>query len=257
MTAGSTISLVLPFYNEEDYLPATLAALAGQSDRDFELILVDNGSTDRSAQIAGGAGALMPDIPVRTIEEKRPGKIHALMTGIAAASGDIVATLDADTIYPPAYVARVRALLGDGAVAALAFVLPPGSEEYASPLQRLYADLLPRKCHTGGAGEAFVRAALERAGGFDPARWPYVLEDHEIVHRVEKLGRLAYAPEHVCFASDRRSDRSDCSWSRGERILYKLVPAGLMDWFFYGFLGRRFERRGLANLRLRGKSWEG
>ena len=250
------ISLVLPYYNEEAYLGATLATLAEQTDRQFELILVDNASSDRSAEIAAGAQALMPDVRVRLLEEPRPGKLNALATGVAAATGEIVATLDADTIYPPAYVGRMRALFEDGVVAVLAFGRPPGSAGKASQLQRFYAALLPGKCHTGGYGDAFRHDALVRAGGFDLSRWPFVLEDHEIVHRIGRLGRLAYAADHVCFPSERRSDRSGCSWTVGERILYKFLPDSLMDWFFYRYLAQRFERRGLSNLRLRDKNWE-
>ena len=253
---GPRITFVLPFYNEAEFIGRTLASLAAQRDRGFALILVDNGSTDGGAAIAREACAAMPDIAVEFIDEPTPGKLNALTAGLSRATTPFVGTMDADTIYPPEYVGRILRLFGQAGdvVAVLAFGMPEGAD-FASARLRLYAGLLPGKCHTGGYGEAFRRDALEKAGGFDAAIWPYVIEDHEIVHRVGKLGRLAYDPEHVCFPSDRRKDRSDCSWSLGERVLYKLLPAGMMDWFFYRFLARRFERRGLRNIRLRDQAW--
>lgn len=250
------ISLVLPYFNERDYLAATLASLAAQSDRGFELIMVDNDSTDDSDRVAREACRAIGDVAVIWLRENEPGKIHALRTGVAAASGEIVATLDADTIYPVDYVARVRRLFaaGPGVAAVLAFNRAVGSNR-ATLRQWVHARLWPRKCHTGGFGQAFRRDLLDAVGGFDAVRWPFVLEDHEIVHRVARLGRLVYSAEHVCHPSDRRADRSGCNWTLWERIQYKLLPGFAMEGFFYGYLARRFARRGLSNLRLREKTW--
>lgn len=252
------ITLVLPYYNEADYLPATLASLAAQSDRRFRLVLVDNNSTDSSAGLARDGSAAMPDIGVEFLTEAQPGKIFALRTGIASVRTPWLATLDADTIYPPNYVARIlrEVAAQPPAVCVLAFGLPAGAPETASSRLRFYADFLPRKCHTGGYGQAFNTAALAEAGGFDPQRWPFVLEDHEIIHRMLGQGTLAYAIDHVCYPSDRRSDRSDCSWTVLERVLYKLMPQRWMDWFFYSFLAQRFSRRGLSNIKLRDQQWQ-
>lgn len=256
MTPDPSVSLVLPYFNEERYLSATLTSIAAQHDRDFELILVDNGSTDESDAVAHRACVAMGTIAVAWLREDEPGKIHALRTGIAAARGAIVATLDADTLYPKDYVARIRrAFAADGSVAAALAIPRPVGADRASLKQRLQFRLWPRKCHTGGYGQAFRRDLLAAAGGFDVTRWPFVLEDHEIVHRVARLGTLAYSADHVCHPSDRRTDRSDCSWTLGERVLYKLLPGVAMERFFYGYLAERFKRRGLSNLRLRKKTW--
>lgn len=251
-----SVSLVLPYFNEERYLAATLASIAAQSERDFELILVDNGSTDDSDAVARRACAAMGAIAVVWLREDEPGKIHALRAGIAAAKAAIVATLDADTLYPQDYVARIRrAFAADGSVAAALAMARPTGADRASFKQRLESRLWPRKCHSGGAGQAFRRDLLAAAGGFDVARWPFVLEDHEIMHRVVRLGTLAYSADHVCYPSDRRANRSDCTWTLGERVLYKLLPGFAMERYFYSYLAERLKRRGLSNLRLREKTW--
>lgn len=258
MADNPLITFVLPYFNEAEYIGATLRSLAEQEDRRFSLVLVDNASADASAQVARDCCHAMPDIAVDFLHETRPGKIHALATGMAAVTAPLVGTLDADTVYPSDYVARVRASFARNPDAACVIALATDSvSRRARQLARLrlFAAVLPRKCHSGGCGQSFRRDALDRAGGFDPAIWPYVLEDHEIIHRVTRLGALVYDRDLLCNPSDRRSDRSVCSWTLSERVMYKLLPAATMDWFFYRYLAVRFERRGLNNLSLRARNW--
>lgn len=255
MAEQPIITLVLPYYNEAEYIEATLSSLASQSDRRFRLVLVDNGSTDESAGIARDACRAMPDIEALFLEEREPGKIHALVAGIAEVETPLVGTMDADTIYPSDYVARTLELFSErpNSSCVLAFGFTGRKHERAR--SQLFAWMFPRKCHTGGYGQNFRLEALRHAGAFDPARWPYVLEDHEIIHRVVRCGPIAYGAGFHCLPSNRRADRSACSWTLLERVMYKLMPGFLMDWFFYRFLARRFRLRGLGNVQLRDKSW--
>ena len=254
---SALITYVLPYYNEADWIEATIDSLARQTDRRFALVCVDNASSDAGPAIARAAGERIEDVEVRFLEEREPGKINALRTGISAVTTPFVGTIDADTIYPPQYVAAcLSALSGDNVVAALAHGLPPDAVDGLRHRRAdLYAALWPDKSHTGGFGQCFSRDDLEAVGGFDPAIWSHVLEDHEVIHRVGKLGRLGYAHDLYCHPSERRADRSNCSWSLSERLLYKLMPQSKMDWFFYQFLGPRLTARGLDNLRLREKTW--
>src|SRR5215210_3086712 len=93
-TAGPTprASLILPAYNEERGLRATLSAVeALGAGTDLEVIVVDDGSTDGTAQVAAEAG-------VRLLSHQaNRGKGAALRTGIAAARGERLVTMDADT----------------------------------------------------------------------------------------------------------------------------------------------------------------
>lgn len=256
--AQPLITFVLCFYNEEDYLAATLASLAAQADRRFTLRLVDNRSDDRSVKVAREAMKAMPDIACEILSEPRPGKLWALNSGCDGITTPYVGTLDADTIYPPEYVSHILAEFA--ANSQLSAVLALHEDEAAgrgeASLSKWFQTRLHRgHCHGGGAGQAFRRDALEAAGGFDPARWPYVLEDHEIIHAVRKFGPLAYRRDHTFRTSDRRSDREDCSWSLIERLGYKLLPASAGQWYFRQVLGPRFERRGLRSIALRDGDW--
>lgn len=251
------ITFVLPYYNEERFIAATLASLAGQSDRRFALRLVNNRSTDGGEAAARAAAEAMPDINIEFLREDRPGKIFALQNGAEGIATDLVGTLDADTVYPPDYVSRVISQFGMDQDLACFMALKENREETGTcnPGKWLQVLLWPRHCHSGGYGQAFRRTALEQAGGFDPARWPFVLEDHEIAHSVQRFGSLGYRRDHVLVTSDRRGEQRSPGWSPIERLAYKLLPGHLGLWFFHRILAPRFARRGLGNAALRSGVW--
>ncbi len=256
--AEPLITFVLCFYNEEDYLAETLASLAAQEDRRFALRLVDNRSDDRSVEVAKMAVEAMPDIACEFLSEPRPGKLWALHSGCAGITTPYVGTLDADTLYPPLYASRILEEFSRkpdlSAVLAMHEDVAAGHGQ-ASLARWLQVLAQPRHCHGGGAGQAFRREALEAAGGFDPQRWPYVLEDHEIIHAVSRHGPIAYRRDHTFRTSDRRNDREGCSWSIAERIGYKLLPASKGEWYFHEVLAPRFEARGMRSIALRDGAW--
>lgn len=255
-----TWSVVLPYYNETGYLRPTLESLLAQELRGFRLILVDNASTDGSGDLARAITAAHPDIEALHLAESRPGKINALQRGLAAVSTEFVTFCDADTFYPPHYLRRCNELFASsGAAAVMAMDLPQDHEGPAAQRKRAkvmaVSRLLSRQTHTGGFGQSFRTDILRKAGGFSAGLWPFVLEDHEVMQRVFKLGSSAYAPDLWCVPSTRRADRSGVSWTTAEQVLYHLTPFALKDWFFYSFLARRFAARALDNAKLREKSW--
>lgn len=257
-------TVVIPYYNEENYLAATLDSLKAQTMRPFRLHLVDNASTDGSRALARAVMADAPGIDVHHFDEAKPGQAHALKTGIDAAETEFIAICDADTLYPPHYLGTAERLLkagGPDRVAALAMGITAAPDSLAGRLHRMkgpiVARLLPRQCHSGGYAHTFKTAALRAAGGYDKALWPYVLKDHEMIHRVLKQGNLVYSADFWCRANDRRGDRGAVRWTLAERLLYHLTPYAAKDWFFYSFLKKRFEQRKMDEIKLRAQSWHG
>lgn len=249
-------TFVIAYYNEADFLPATLASLAAQT-VPFRLVLVDNGSTDGSDAVARAFAA--PGVEVVHVHEPRPGKIHALESAMTELTTELCAFGDADTWYPPHYLAEAqRAFDADRRVVA---VMALGVDASGQRLRRalyagLVAKLLSKQTHTGGYGQAFRTAVLVRAGGFSERHWPYVLLDHEIMQRVAKLGRVVYPYRFWAKPSPRRSDRRRVRWTLAERLLYHATPFAAKDWYFYRFLGPRLKARGITHLNLRDKPWE-
>lgn len=249
-------TFVIAYYNEADYLAATLASLAAQTLKPFRLLLVDNGSTDGSATIA--RAAVLPDVEVVHLAEARPGKIFALEAAMPSLSTEFVAFGDADTFYPPHYLATAQAAYtASDIVAAMATDVPPDAARALRKRRhnQIVSRLWPKQTHTGGFGQTFRTAALVAAGGYAERFWPYVLMDHEIMQRVVKQGRIVYPYGLWCVPSDRRSDRTRVRWTLAERLLYHFTPAAAKDWYFYRFLGPRLRARRLGHLNLREKTW--
>ncbi len=252
-------TIMLAFYNEADVIVATLQQLRQQT-RPFRLILIDNGSTDHSVALCHGLLAGRDLDYVLLSKGEVAGQTAAFAAGLPHVDTEFVATCDADTFYPTDYLARAERLLDDyddeNVAVSACFVTPGRSKIGATAMilhQWLAGCLLPRQTHVGAAGHCFRTDALEEAGGYDVLRWPYVLGDHEVMHRVMKLGRQRMSPFHWCSPSARR--RVPVRWSLFERLAYHLTPFGLKDRYFR-WLGGRFERRGLFAARLRIRDWQ-
>lgn len=252
-------SVILPFFNEAGMLRATLAGLAAQTVRAF-VILVDNGSTDGSAAVAERACRDLGIAHV-LVHEATPGKVHALNAGLRRVATRFVATCDADTFYPAGYLGEAERLLRRRrCVVAGAFYAAADADaatlDRAGRAMARKGRLLPRQSHTGGAGQAFRTDALRAAGGFDPRRWNYVLEDHEIIHRVLAYGDMRYSERLWCAPSPRPRDRASIRWNLTERLVYSAAAPWAGDWFFYRFLGNRLRARQLTSERIRERAFQ-
>src|SRR5204863_4917548 len=106
------ISLIIPAYNEEALLAGTLRALRAAADAagvPYEIIVVDDGSTDRTAAIARAEGARVVSVTLRNIGATRNA-------GARAATGQLLIFVDADTMVPRDALAGAVAAFRDGAV---------------------------------------------------------------------------------------------------------------------------------------------
>ena len=102
------VSVVLPFYNAHTYLKEAIEGILAQSFDSFELILVDDGSTDRSLDIAKSFKEL--DRRVRIITENNAGPAAARNKGLVRARGDYIIFLDADDFYEPTLISSLYSL---------------------------------------------------------------------------------------------------------------------------------------------------
>jgi glycosyltransferase involved in cell wall biosynthesis len=257
----AALTVIIPYFNEEGWIGKTIDSLAAQTLIDFNLVLVDNASSDGgSVEACVHADALAG--VVTHLYEPLPGKTNALAAGLEGVETPLVAVCDADTIYPPNYLRQILELFdrNSDAVAVMAVGLyDPANSPAARRRIRKVLDKSrrhPGKCHTGGYAQAFRTDALRCAGGFDAKSWPYVLEDHEVAFRVMRSGTAVYAEDHYCFPSTRRTCRKAMDWTRFERLLYRCVPPRRLDWFFYDFLAPRLARRNSLAVVQRRRCWK-
>ncbi len=180
-SAKPFVSVVVPVYNEEYVLADCLAALQRQDyGGPYEIIVVNNACSDRSPGIARAMG-------VRVVDEPRKGYVFALRAGFAAASGEIIASTDADTVVPPDWISRLAEGLTerDGTVAISGIF---GFHDGPAWL-RLFGHLVsPLNWGLAGANMAVWRWAYEAVGGFDPA--VNLGADRKLGMRLKRLGRI-------------------------------------------------------------------
>ncbi|MFJ2054569.1 bifunctional polysaccharide deacetylase/glycosyltransferase family 2 protein [Streptomyces sp. NPDC087908] len=192
------VTVLVPAYNERECIANTLNSLAA-SDYPIEVLVIDDGSTDGTADIVEEM-----DLPfVRLIRQPNGGKSSALNTGIAAASYDIIVMMDGDTVFEPSTVRELVQPFGDRTIGAVAGNAKVGNRdsligawqhiEYVlgHNLDRRMYDMLNVIPTIPGAVGAFRREALRRVGGMSDDT---LAEDTDITMAVLCDGwRIVYA----------------------------------------------------------------
>lgn len=203
------LSVIVPAFNEERWIGGCLESLRAQTEPGFELIVVDNNSTDATAAIA----RRYTDVVVR---ETQKGYHHAVRCGVQASHGVWVAVCDADTRYGPEWVKALYRLLderaGDERLAGLY-----GSVDFHdggillrslvrffcfTVFMRLMLLLGIHVCN--GFNFAFRREAFDRVGGYDPENYDKVGLDIDLGRRLQCVGRLEFVPRLEARTSMRR-----------------------------------------------------
>lgn len=189
------VSVVIPTLNEEEHLPAALAA--AQRDGPHEIIVVDGGSTDRTRDIARAHDVIVLESPA--------GRARQMNRGAAVATGEFLLFLHADTLLPDRYPARLRATLARAGVAGGAFEFALAGEFTGRRLIERGTNWRARFCQLpyGDQGMFLRRETFGEAGGFPDQP---IMEDFEFVRRLRRVGRIAVAPG-VALTSGRRWQR--------------------------------------------------
>jgi glycosyltransferase involved in cell wall biosynthesis len=212
------ISIVLPVYNEETRIEATLDSLVQQSGvGQVELLVVDSGSTDRTILLTAEYG-------VKLLQAPR-GKITARRVGIDQAQGDIIVAVDGDSIYPPGWLAQLTGHFADERVVGV-----------SGP--RIYSDAAWLNLFTYpwglffkpaglmcGGNSAFRRADFFETGGFyatDELDVDAMIEEEELSfgYRLMCRGTVVKDQFAYCYTTARRwfEARHAQERQRGERF---------------------------------------
>jgi GT2 family glycosyltransferase len=194
------VSVVVPTCNRAGYLEVTLASLAAQApDVPYEVIVVDDGSTDGTGDLVGRAAATY------LRHERSRGPNAARNTGIAAASAPLIALIDDDVRVPPGWVGALVAgaarhgwaeAIGGPIRASLEGPAPHGCGRESAPITTL--DLGPGDRETEfvwSANMAVRRSAIERIGAFDDQIPIYGDEEEWLIRLHANGGRVAYVAD--------------------------------------------------------------
>jgi glycosyltransferase involved in cell wall biosynthesis len=201
----ASISLIIPAYNEEAYIGTCLEAVARHvQDRVCEVIVVDNASTDRTAEVvAEYPGVVRISAPAKGITKAR-------QAGYRHASGEILAFIDADTIPRAGWIEQIEEQFA--ARPDLACLSGPYHYHDLPPVRRAIASgwfVAARLVYhllgylTVGGNFAIRRSALDAMGGFDSSIEFYG-EDVDIGRRARKVGKVLFRRQLVMPTSARR-----------------------------------------------------
>jgi hypothetical protein len=115
------VSVIVPCYNQSNYLPEAVASVLAQTFTDWELIIVNDGSPDDTSEVARKLIKENPGRRIRLVEKKNGGLAHARNTGIRAADGAYILPLDADDKIGPAMLEKTVAVLDENPSIAIAY----------------------------------------------------------------------------------------------------------------------------------------
>ena len=187
------ISFIVPAYNEEHELPGALESIRAAAEtagQPFEIVVVDDASTDATAEIAKAAGAIVAPVRYRHIAAVRNA-------GARQARGDIFFFVDADTRISPAHITGGLAALGAGYAGGGARMIPEGSVPLWGRLFVRIFSLFYFTISNLGAG-AFLfttRKNFQAAGGFDEQF--FAGEEVFFTMALKKLGRFKLLREPI------------------------------------------------------------
>jgi rSAM/selenodomain-associated transferase 2/rSAM/selenodomain-associated transferase 1 len=185
-TRLSTISIIIPALNEADNIGPTLCALTRRDG--VEVIVVDGGSSDGTADIAGSNGA--------KVLASVPSKSRQMNTGAEAATGDILLFLHADTQLPDNFEAPIIETTNHSGVAAGAFELRIDSDAKGLRFIERVANRRARHLQApyGDQGIFVAKTLFEEIGGYPDMP---IMEDFELIRRLRRKGKIAILNQYV------------------------------------------------------------
>jgi cellulose synthase/poly-beta-1,6-N-acetylglucosamine synthase-like glycosyltransferase/peptidoglycan/xylan/chitin deacetylase (PgdA/CDA1 family) len=196
-----SVSVIVPAFNEATVIERAVRSLAGGDYPAHEVVVVDDGSVDGTGEIVEGLG--LPG--VRVIRQPNAGKAAALSAGLAAASAEVIVTVDADTVFEAKTLRRLVEPFADPAIGAAAGNTKVGNRRgllghwqhidyvIGFNLDRRLYDTLRCMPTVPGAVGAFRRRAIEAAGGFSSAT---LAEDTDLTITIGRAGwRVVYVDD--------------------------------------------------------------
>ena len=203
------ISVVVPAYNEEEYIAKTLESLASQDTKDkYEVILVDNNSTDKTVRIVNG---FRNKLELKVVREKIKGRGAARAAGFNKTGGEIILSTDADTTVPINWISKMTAELrsdkNNGAVTGTCKFCDQSWSvnimlNIFQPLAMILYRIIFGHYWLSGFNFGIYKAVYEKSGGFLSKL--NIQEDIELSFKVAKLTKIKFVPDIPVIASGRR-----------------------------------------------------
>lgn len=245
------ISVVLCTYNGQRYLNESLSALACLDYPDYEVIVVDDGSTDATAAIAARHS-------VQLIRTENCGLSSARNTGLLASNGEIVAYIDDDAYPERDWLKRLALTFLEGKYAGVGGpnIAPSGDSLIADcvahapggPIHVLLSDCEAE--HIPGCNMAFLRENLLEIRGFDP-QFRAAGDDVDVCWRIQQKGwKLGFCPTATVFHHRRDTVRAywkqQVGYGKAEATLERKWPGKYNSAGYLRWMGRVYNAKGVT-----------
>jgi glycosyltransferase involved in cell wall biosynthesis len=203
------VTVLIPTYNCAKYLPQAVESALKQSYQDFEVLVIDDGSTDDTAAIVRGLTARHPE-KVRYIHQENAGLAEARNAGIKAAQGELIALLDADDMWLPERlqkgVAAIEADPSIGLVHANITRISESGDILDTPARvegtfkgNMFLPIFLRQVHISCPTVMFRKACCEKVGYFDSYLTRLGCEDRDLWLRIAQNYKVVYVPEVLAY----------------------------------------------------------
>jgi len=206
--ADEAVSVIVPAFNAERTIDETLASVRSQTHENLDIIVIDDGSVDRTYDRAREHSLV--DHRVRVVRQPNQGVAAARNRGIAEARGDIIAPIDADDLWQPTKLSRQLEVLNQsGSQVKLVYAWSANIDEYGKVVSldrrpSFSGDVLSVLCYgnfVGNGSTALMRkCVVQRLGGYDSslkARQAQGCEDWSLFLRIARTGHFAVVPDYL------------------------------------------------------------
>ncbi|MBI2611451.1 glycosyltransferase [Candidatus Gottesmanbacteria bacterium] len=228
------ISVVIPTLNEEKYLSLCLKSLKNQTFQNFEVIISDGGSTDKTKKIASKYGVRIVAHPNITVTLAR-------QSGIDIARGEIIVGADADTIYPQNHLEKIvkdfkekntRVAVGGGGVFEKHPLWLHLGWKIAYALLALLSSIFKTAIYIPAFNLSFKKEAFKRIDGYK-TYLDFGGDELDILNRLRKRGEVYFDKNLICYPSSRRAKGGFFSI---------IVKHTLIDYYLNYFLAKIYKK---------------
>lgn len=265
------VSVIIPFYNSQKTIDICLNALADQYIKPCEIILIDNGSSDKSSEIVHVFKHNHPDLNIILVEEPKRGPSAARNRGLKVAVGDIVAFTDSDCAPDKNWLKEIQGAFHNAKIGAVAgrivghqggslfdkfhalFTLKGLDED------QTFSDFTLVKGGFPTANLAVRKGVLDHIGGFDESMKIYS-EDYDLCARIYQAGfRIKYVSNAVVYHKHRNTLigtwKQSFGFGTGHAVLLKkhFRQIVIIDLPRYQYLSRKWPTRIWLDLASAGK----
>ena len=238
--ATPTVSVVMTVFNTERYVGEAIESVLAQSYADFEFIIIDDGSTDRSPTILRSYANR--DQRIRLVSRPNTGIVEAANEGIGLARGKYLARMDSDDVCLPRRFATQTRYLDEHPECVLVGSRVVVVDPYGSPVftsgQKLTHEAIDAELLTSGGGWAVVQPsammrteAVRRVGAYRGRH--NVSEDHDLFLRLAEVGKVANLAEPLLHYRRHYQSVMHTQWRQRQEVKERIVREA-------------YERRGMS-----------